>query len=195
MPADRQSLAVHDDLGRRRPLDMLEVHQIRAVDAGTLSPGGLGKPRLDRLERLAARKLAAVDVHDGVLVPCLEESDAVQVDEALPLPVAKRHELVAAYDTVFTAALVILAVMIVLCLIRAILGPRVADRIVAVNMMGTLVMVVIAILALKQKEGYLADICMIYAMISFLAVIVLTKVFLGIYRERKQIGGKEHGNT
>ena len=104
-------------------------------------------------------------------------------------------ELVAAYDTVFTAALVILAVMIVLCLIRAILGPRVADRIVAVNMMGTLVMVVIAILALKQKEGYLADICMIYAMISFLAVFVLTKVFLGIYRERKQIGGKEHGNT
>ena len=63
-------------------------------------------------------------------------------------------ELVAAYDTVFTAALVILAVMIVLCLIRAILGQRVADRIVAVNMMGTLVMVVIAILALKQKEPW-----------------------------------------
>lgn len=104
-------------------------------------------------------------------------------------------ELVAAYDKVFTVALLVLAVMIVLCLIRAILGPRVADRIVAVNMMGTMVMVVIAILALKQREGYLADICMIYAMISFLAVIVLTKVFLGIYRERKHMGGKEHGNT
>lgn len=104
-------------------------------------------------------------------------------------------ELVAAYDMVFTVALLVLAVMIVLCLIRAILGPRVADRIVAVNMMGTMVMVVIAILALKQREGYLADICMIYAMISFLAVIVLTKVFLGIYRERKHMGGKEHGNT
>ena len=29
------------------------------------------------------------------------------------------------------------------------------------------------------------DICIIYAMISFLAVIVLTKVYMGVYRERK----------
>ena len=103
--------------------------------------------------------------------------------------------LVLAYDNLFTAALIVLAVMIILCLLRAILGPRAADRIVAVNMMGTLVMVVIAILALKQREGYLVDICMIYAMISFLAVIVMTKVFLGIYRERQSKGGKDHGNT
>lgn len=100
-----------------------------------------------------------------------------------------------AYQTVFTAALIVLAVMIILCLVRAIMGPSVADRIVAVNMMGTMVMVVIAILALKQNEGYLADICIIYAMISFLAVIVLTKVFLGIYMERKEKGGSGHGNA
>lgn len=100
-----------------------------------------------------------------------------------------------AYQTLFTAVLIILAIMIVLCLIRAVLGPSVSDRIVAVNMMGTLVMVVIAVLALKQNEGYLADICMIYAMISFLAVIVLTKVFLGIYMERKGKGGKKNGNA
>ena len=29
------------------------------------------------------------------------------------------------------------------------------------------------------------DICIIYAMISFLAVVLLTKVYMGIYRERK----------
>ena len=88
-----------------------------------------------------------------------------------------------AYETVFTAALVFLGVMLLLCLIRAVRGPRVADRLVAVNMMGTMVMVMIAILALLMKEGYLVDI--IYAMISFLAVIVLTKVYMGVYRERK----------
>lgn len=90
-----------------------------------------------------------------------------------------------AYETVFTAALVFLGVMLLLCLIRAVRGPRVADRLVAVNMMGTMVMVMIAILALLMKEGYLVDICIIYAMISFLAVIVLTKVYMGVYRERK----------
>ena len=40
-------------------------------------------------------------------------------------------------------------------------GPSIADRIVAVNMMGTMVMVIIAILALMLKEGYLVDICLI----------------------------------
>lgn len=88
-----------------------------------------------------------------------------------------------AYHILFIGALVFLAVMVILCLIRAIIGPRIADRIVAVNMMGTMVMVIIAILALLLKEGYLVDICLIYAMISFLAVIILTKVYLGVYTE------------
>lgn len=91
-----------------------------------------------------------------------------------------------AYHILFVSALVFLAVMIILCLIRAIRGPKVADRIVATNMMGTMVMVIIAILAIMLDEGYLADICIIYAMISFLAVIVLTKVYMGVYREKKK---------
>ena len=81
-----------------------------------------------------------------------------------------------AYRIVYVGALIFLALMTFFCLIRAVKGPRTADRIVAVNMMGTMVMVMIAILALLLKEGYLVDICLIYAMISFLAVIVLTKV-------------------
>ena len=65
-----------------------------------------------------------------------------------------------------------------------------ADRVVAVNMMGTMTMVMIAILALLLHEGYLVDICIIYAMISFLAVVVLTKVYIGIYLEKKERGKK-----
>ena len=98
-----------------------------------------------------------------------------------------------AYHALFTGALIFLAIMVVLCLVRAIIGPRVADRIVAVNMMGTMVMVIIAILALMLEEGYLADICLIYAMLSFLAVIVLTKVYMGVYREKKEKEEKLHG--
>jgi multicomponent Na+:H+ antiporter subunit F len=98
--------------------------------------------------------------------------------------------LESAYQLVFSVVLIFLAVMMILCLIRAIIGPKVADRIVAVNMMGTMVMVIIAILALLLEEGYLADICLIYAMISFLAVIVLTKVYMGVYLEKKE---KEKG--
>ena len=91
-----------------------------------------------------------------------------------------------AYHVLFVAALSFLAIRVVLCLIRAIIGPKVGDRIVAINMMGTMIMVIIAILASMLGEGYLVDICIIYAMISFLAVIVLTKVYMGVYRQKKE---------
>ena len=46
--------------------------------------------------------------------------------------------LVRAYDMLLTGALAVLGILLFLCLIRSILGPRIADRIVAVNMVGTM---------------------------------------------------------
>ncbi|MBE5922832.1 MAG: sodium:proton antiporter, partial [Lachnospiraceae bacterium] len=60
-----------------------------------------------------------------------------------------------------------------------------ADRLVAVNMIGTMVMVSICVLAVVMQEDYLVDICLIYAMISFLAIVVLTKVYTGVYMKEK----------
>ena len=76
--------------------------------------------------------------------------------------------------------------MLLLCLIRAVIGPRIADRLVSVNMMGTMTMCIIVLLAVVMKEGYLVDIALIYAMISFLSVVVLTKVYTGVYLEREE---------
>ena len=52
----------------------------------------------------------------------------------------------------YIAMLVILAFMLFACLVRAVKGPRVSDRIVAVNMMGTMVMVMIAALSLLLRS-------------------------------------------
>ena len=95
-------------------------------------------------------------------------------------------ELVQQYSGLFYGILSVLAVMLLLCLIRAAIGPRIADRLVAVNMMGTMVMVIIAVLAVVKDQGYLMDICLIYAMISFLAVVVLSRIYTGVYREAKE---------
>lgn len=95
-------------------------------------------------------------------------------------------ELIQRFDWIFYGALSVLAVMLILCLIRAVKGPRIADRLVAVNMITTMVTVIIAILAVLKGEGYLIDICLIYAMISFLAVVVLTRMYTGVYREAKE---------
>ena len=70
------------------------------------------------------------------------------------------------------AVMTVLIVMIFLAFIRAIRGPKITDR--------------VAVLAVIQNESYLVDICLIYAMISFLAVIVLCKIYMGVYAERKK---------
>lgn len=93
--------------------------------------------------------------------------------------------IITQFMPLFSVMLIVLGVLLFLCLFRACLGPTVADRLVAVNMMGTIVVVIIGLLTIVMGEGYLADICLIYATISFLAVIVLTKVIQGIYREDK----------
>ena len=101
--------------------------------------------------------------------------------------------LESAFDIVMTILPFLLAVMVFVCLIRAIKGPRVADRIVAINMMGTMTMVIIAILSVKMNEGYLVDICIIYAMISFLAVTLLTKVYGCVRRAAEKERDREKG--
>lgn len=92
-----------------------------------------------------------------------------------------------AYEFLMTAAVVVLAVMIILSIIRSILGPGISDRIIAVNMIGTMVIMVTAIFSVWLNENYLVDVCLIYAMISFLGVVVLCKVYTGVYLQRKHM--------
>lgn len=103
--------------------------------------------------------------------------------------------LLAAYDKFATVILVILGIIALLILIRAIMGPTAYDRLVSANMLGTVTMAIITVLLVKLKEGYLADICLIYALISFLAVVVLTKVYKGAYEERRRKKEGKNGNA
>lgn len=87
-----------------------------------------------------------------------------------------------AYQYLFLTALIILGILMGVILIRSIIGPRITDRILCINMIGTLVICSVAILSVRQKEGYLVDISLIYAMISFLTVLILSSV----YNRKKQ---------
>lgn len=92
----------------------------------------------------------------------------------------------AAYEWLYRIALGVLGISLFFSLFRSIRGPRIADRIVAVNMVGTQVTIIIAILTLVLGESYLADVALIYTMLSFLAVVLLTKVYTGVYREQME---------
>ena len=89
-----------------------------------------------------------------------------------------------AYSLLYNITLGILGLFLLACLGRAIIGPRIADRLIAINMMGTLIVIIICVLAFIMGEGYLVDVAIIYVMLSFLAVVLLTKVYMGVYREK-----------
>ena len=86
----------------------------------------------------------------------------------------------------FLVCVIILAIATFFCLVRAIRGPKIADRIMAANMIGTLTMAIILLLGVYLGESYIIDVALVYAVISFLAVIVITKIYMGHYRETKE---------
>lgn len=89
------------------------------------------------------------------------------------------------YSTIFFIVIMIaLSVIICFCLLRAILGPRFTDRLVAANMIGTKTIIFICILTVFLEESFLADVALIYAMLSFLAVVVISRIV--ILRERNE---------
>lgn len=91
-----------------------------------------------------------------------------------------------AYQNAFLiGCMIFLSIICVLIFIRVVRGPRLLDRIMGINMMGTVVICILSMVAVIQKESYLIDICMIYAVISFLSVVVLSKVYMGVYRQEK----------
>jgi len=97
-----------------------------------------------------------------------------------------------AYSVLYISAMIGFALCIFACLVRTIKGPRTMDRILAINMIGTLAVVIIAIMSLYLKESFLLDVDLIYVMLSFLAVVVLTKVYMGVHREEEELKQKEH---
>lgn len=89
-----------------------------------------------------------------------------------------------AYQYFYIGVLIILALFLCVVFVRVIKGPLMADRVVGINSIGTLVIMIICVLSKYLKEDYLLDVALIYALISFLAVVVLTKIYSGVYKNR-----------
>ncbi len=94
-----------------------------------------------------------------------------------------------AYNTLYTVALILLGLALIAALVRAIRGPRTADRVMGINMAGTLTILSVLLLSRLLEQDWLLDVALIYAMISFIAVVVLTRIFVTVHMEKK--GGKK----
>ena len=86
---------------------------------------------------------------------------------------------------ILIGGIALLAVLLLLCIIRSIKGPRIADRILSINMAGTMVISAIVFVSCLEEDPSLIDIGLLYAMISFLAVVVFSRIYRGEYLSLK----------
>jgi multicomponent Na+:H+ antiporter subunit F len=77
----------------------------------------------------------------------------------------------------FTVAAIAIIVAMMLAIVRAILGPTVYDRILALNVFGTKALLLIAVLGFLTKRPEFLDVAIVYALINFIATIAIMKFF------------------
>lgn len=77
----------------------------------------------------------------------------------------------------FIAGVAAIAVTMLLALVRALLGPSVYDRILAVNTFGTATVLIIAFLGYLTDRPEWEDIALLYALINFIGTIAVMKFF------------------
>lgn len=82
-------------------------------------------------------------------------------------------------------AMCVLSVGILLCLLRAIRGPRYTDRIVALNVIFTLVILLICILSYFLEASYLVDVAILYGLLNLLVIVILSRITVLRHRQRK----------
>ena len=76
----------------------------------------------------------------------------------------------------FIATCLAIMVVMVLAMVRALAGPTVYDRILAVNMFGTKTVLLIAVLGFLTGRPDFLDIALVYALINFIAVVAVLKL-------------------
>ena len=77
---------------------------------------------------------------------------------------------------IYTVAALAILITMGLALGRALLGPTVYDRILAVNMFGTKTVLLIAVFAFISDRHDILDVALVYALINFISVVAVLKL-------------------
>ena len=73
----------------------------------------------------------------------------------------------------FAAALVAMLVAMLLILVRALAGPTVWDRILAMNALGTKTVLFVALLGFFTERPDFLDVALVYALINFVTTVAI----------------------
>ncbi len=90
------------------------------------------------------------------------------------------------YNYLFTGALVYLSVLLFPYLFRSIIGPNFFDRILGINSISTIVILMICLVAALQNEQYIIDVALIYAILGFVTVVIVSKAYLRNHKKDRE---------
>ena len=76
----------------------------------------------------------------------------------------------------FIVVSVVILVAIAMGLLRAFRGPTLYDRVMAANMIGTLTVLMVAVLGFMTGRPEFLDIALVYVLISFVSTIAVLRV-------------------
>ncbi len=86
----------------------------------------------------------------------------------------------------FYAVTIALIATMALALARAIMGPTVYDRVLAVNMIGTKTVLLMSVVSFLFGRPDFLDLALVYALINFIGVLAVLEFF--------RVRAYEHGN-
>lgn len=75
----------------------------------------------------------------------------------------------------FTVTAAAILLTMALAMTRALLGPTVYDRVLAVNMFGTKTVLIIAVLGFLTGRPHFLDLALLYALINFIGTLAVLK--------------------
>lgn len=78
-------------------------------------------------------------------------------------------------EDVFLIAAALFVVLAIVMFYRAVMGPTTQDRLLAVNVIGTNTVVILALLTVALDEPWFLDVALIYALLNFLMSIAISK--------------------
>ena len=90
------------------------------------------------------------------------------------------------YHYLFWGALLLLGAGLIAVLVYIIRSRLTVDRIIGINLVGTLVVMIISILTYLLGEDYLADIAVVYVVLSFIAVAMLCRIYINLYQRNQR---------
>jgi multicomponent Na+:H+ antiporter subunit F len=79
-------------------------------------------------------------------------------------------------STVLWALATFILVNAFVCLARAYLGPTVADRLLAVNVIGTKTLVVLSLLSFVFDRTLFVDVALVYGLLNFVVTIAASRL-------------------